>query len=253
MTRRERLERKQEKREEWADKATARSGARFDTAHKATEGIPFGQPILVGHHSEKRHRAALAKHDTNMRKAIDESALSSHHASKADGIERQLDTSIFSDDADAIEQLETRIAEREAERDRWKEYNKTCRKGQANLSLLDDDQRRNIEACIRVQQAGPNLHAPSYIMSNLGGNIRSDRERIKTIKARAARAQRAEDAGGVLIVERNDWCTVTFAERPERSILRELKDAGFGWGGGSWNGYASKLPESVREMKGGAV
>ena len=29
------------------------------------------QPILVGHHSEKRHRAALDKVDTNMRKGIE--------------------------------------------------------------------------------------------------------------------------------------------------------------------------------------
>ena len=68
MTRRERLERKLEKRQEWAEKAEARSTARYKAARAAVENIPFGQPILVGHHSERRHRAAIARSDANMSK-----------------------------------------------------------------------------------------------------------------------------------------------------------------------------------------
>ena len=34
--------------------------------------IPFGQPILVGHHSEAHHRSDLAKIDSNIHKAIEE-------------------------------------------------------------------------------------------------------------------------------------------------------------------------------------
>ncbi len=33
--------------------------------------IPMGQPILVGHHSEGRHRRDLERHDRDMRKAIE--------------------------------------------------------------------------------------------------------------------------------------------------------------------------------------
>ena len=56
MTRRERLERKVEKREEWADKARVRSEASFAAASAISDRIPLGQPILVGHHSERRAR-----------------------------------------------------------------------------------------------------------------------------------------------------------------------------------------------------
>lgn len=112
-TRRERLERKIEKRAEWAEKAEARSTQRYNAARAATEHIPFGQPILVGHHSEGRHRAAIKRSDTNMRKACEESTLAKHHESKAEGLARQLDRSIFSDDENAIEAIEVRIAEHE--------------------------------------------------------------------------------------------------------------------------------------------
>lgn len=53
--------------EERADKREAAGNQRLTTAHTAVAGIPPGQPILVGHHSERHHRAALDKHDRNMR------------------------------------------------------------------------------------------------------------------------------------------------------------------------------------------
>ena len=124
MTRRERLQRKLERREEWAEKRVAKSSRRFDAAHRELQGLTPGQPILVGHYSEKRHRAHLARVDSNMRKGVEHSDMAAHHRSKAGGLARQLDNSIFSDDDDAIERLKERIADREAQRDRMKEINR---------------------------------------------------------------------------------------------------------------------------------
>lgn len=45
--------------------------AHHAAADQISSGIPFGQPILVGHHSEGRARRDAAKIHTNMRKAID--------------------------------------------------------------------------------------------------------------------------------------------------------------------------------------
>lgn len=33
----------------------------FEKSHAATAGIPFGQPILVGHHSQRRHERAIER------------------------------------------------------------------------------------------------------------------------------------------------------------------------------------------------
>ena len=43
----------------------------------------------------------------------------------------------------------------------------------------------------------------------------------------------------------DDSCRVTFAEKPERSIIDALKAAGFFWNGGSWHGRAAELPEGI--------
>lgn len=39
--------------------------------HAIADNIPFGQPILVGHHSESRHRRDAARIDNGMRRAVD--------------------------------------------------------------------------------------------------------------------------------------------------------------------------------------
>jgi hypothetical protein len=66
-----------ERQEQRADRFSEYSQARAkdaDNAHKAVQaicdGIPLGQPILVGHHSEKHARKDAERIDNGMRKAI---------------------------------------------------------------------------------------------------------------------------------------------------------------------------------------
>lgn len=71
-------ERKQEARRERLLAAAERAEAQSEAAYKRADlreeasGIPFGQPILVGHHSERRHRAAIKRADNAMRASIEE-------------------------------------------------------------------------------------------------------------------------------------------------------------------------------------
>jgi hypothetical protein len=60
------------------------SDERYKRAHDIGSHIPFGQPILVGHHSEGRHRSDLAKIDTNMRKSMAAQAASEEAARRAE-------------------------------------------------------------------------------------------------------------------------------------------------------------------------
>jgi len=52
----ERAERRADYHEEHAGKAAAASDAAWQAEHRILDNIPLGQPILVGHHSERRHR-----------------------------------------------------------------------------------------------------------------------------------------------------------------------------------------------------
>jgi hypothetical protein len=250
MTRRERLEAKLAKREEWATKAAARSDARFHTAGAIADGIPFGQPILCGHHSERHARRDADRIASNMTKACEESKLAEHHTSCAAGLNYALDHSVFSDDTDAVEKLEARIAENDAKRDRMKLVNKLYKKGDAaGLAALGLDLEK-LKAKLAAAGAywGDRPHL-AYELTNLGARIRSDRERIEEIKRRSERTAEAEAAGGVTVKDvGSEHVTVTFAEKPERSVLEALKSAGFCWGGGTWLGYRERLPAVVLEM-----
>jgi hypothetical protein len=53
------------------EKAVAEAESRFDTAHKMADVIPFGQPIMVGHHSEKSDRLFRARIDSHHRKGVE--------------------------------------------------------------------------------------------------------------------------------------------------------------------------------------
>lgn len=251
MTRRERLERKAEKRREWADKRRADAAARFKAADAVVENIPFGQPILVGHHSEKRHRAALDRCHSNMRAGSESATMAKHHDSKADGIENQLETSIFSDDPDAIEQLEAKIEKLESERAEFKRINAWWRKHKSMKGCpgISDATAARLGADIPQRYSWERQPVPSYRLQNLGAEIRRAKERVEQIKKRQARTEKAEAAGGVLIVISGEWATVTFSEKPERDILGALKSAGFRWGAGSWSGRADKLPECVKDLQ----
>ena len=244
-TRRERLEAKIDKRAEWADKARARSAATYTASRTIADGIPLGQPILVGHHSEGRHRRDIARIDNNMRKACEASDLADHHAAKAEGLAAQLDNSIFSDDVGAVAALEARIAEREAEREKMKAINKAFKKGdRATLATYGLDLDR-LTAQVAGNYSWDKQPYASYTLTNLGATIRRDKERLEQVKRQQARAEKAEAAGGVVVEGTGDYVRVTFAEKPSRDVLDQLRGAGFRWGGGSWTGRRDALPKGV--------
>ena len=69
----ERAERRADRREECAERRETEAAVRFDKGDLREEksGIPFGQPILVGHHSEGRHRRTIERAHSHTRKAIE--------------------------------------------------------------------------------------------------------------------------------------------------------------------------------------
>lgn len=63
-----------------AEKASQKSDEHYQKSKKIADMIPFGQPILVGHHSEKRHRSDQKKIHGNMDKSVS-------YAAKAERLE----------------------------------------------------------------------------------------------------------------------------------------------------------------------
>lgn len=245
MTMRERMEHRAKLRREWAAKRRGKAAAAFAKADAVASGIPFGQPILVGHHSEAGHRRDVAKIDAGMAEGVASSAMADKHSQKAKTIESRLKRTIFSDDADAAENLKKRIAERERVAERMKFVNKAHAKF-LKTSVMPDgvseaeaDKIRNYKPAYSWE---PHPYPP-YAMANLRNLIAADRKRLVMIEKMSERAAAASESESGVLIEGGEFVRVTFAEKPDRDVINRLKAAGFRWGGGGWSGYRASLPD----------
>lgn len=75
----ERVEDRADRLAEQAERAGQRSTSAYQAARQELDIIPPGQPILVGHHSERGHRAALKRIDGRMRTSIEEDSKAKHY------------------------------------------------------------------------------------------------------------------------------------------------------------------------------
>lgn len=151
--------------------------------------------------------------------AQDERAFESLHkaesmASRADGIESQMRGAIYSDDPDAIEALTGRIAGLEAERDRVKAYNASCRKGSPDLAVLDDAQRQQLAGLARIGSVfiGKGGQFPGYHLTNLSGNVARQRGRLEQLQRQTAPSEPD------LIGCDSQSCTARFIHVPAREF-----------------------------------
>lgn len=158
-----------------------------DAAHRRVreiaDRIPFGQPILVGHHSERGARADQRRIENGMRSACDNWNMADRHEEKAEGLERQLRTSVYSDDVDAVEKLRAKVEQLEARRDRVKRYNASCRKGSPDASILTEREREEIVSLQRfayIRESDGRY--PAYVLTNMGAEIRRCRQRLEEIR-----------------------------------------------------------------------
>lgn len=172
MTYRERRLAKAERLREWAEKREAKSAASFKRAHDIADMIPLGQPILVGHHSQRHAERDAERIDNGMRAGFEHGDKARRMHGKAGEIERQADRAIYSDDPDAVEALTARIAELEVERETKKARNAAYRtEHKAELKALTAYWR---------DQAMPH---PSFELTNLSGNIARNKKRLAELSS----------------------------------------------------------------------
>lgn len=173
-----------ERRQTWAAKAHDRSEQSLAAVRSLADQIPVGQPILVGHHSERRARRDAERIHSGMSRGVEELRLAQRHEARAEGIQRQLDVAVYSDDPDACERLRERIAEAEAERDRRKRANRLYRAGDAEglaAMGLDIEELRVRIATLPSYDRQP---WPAYSLTNIGARIRADKKRLAELEAR---------------------------------------------------------------------
>lgn len=217
--------------------AAERAAQESDRAHQAARDIgrhiPFGQPILVGHHSEKRHRRDLARIDANMQKSIEAQKRAEELAYRAAAAEAN--TAISSDDPDAIEALTAQLAELEATRERFKAINATIRKHKTDEARITAivagglANERQAAELVKPDFCG-RTGIPDYAMANHGANIRRVKQRIERLQSVAALDYQTLTICGVTLEGPIDnRLRVHFPGKPSPEVIADLKRSGFRW------------------------
>lgn len=80
----ERAKAKAERLQGWANNAEQRSSQYWESSNEGRDFLSLGEPIKIGHHSEKRHRALIERNHNRMGKAVAESKKVEGYESRAE-------------------------------------------------------------------------------------------------------------------------------------------------------------------------
>ncbi|MGB3780688.1 MAG: DUF3560 domain-containing protein [Tunicatimonas sp.] len=244
----ERRQNRKERYEELADKNRQQSEERYDAARGIGSRIPMGQPILVGHHSERGHRADLKRIDSNMRKSIKHDGKARHYEQRAQTIEN--DRTIYSDDPNAIQKLKQRLADLEEYQAWMKTINKLCRSKKLTdehiAEQLEDEYGLGtsvIQKLLNPQYSYQKRGFQTWRLSNNNANIRRIKERIAQLEKAENEETTQQVIGEVRLVDsvEHNRLQIFFPDKPSAEVRTLLKQQGFRWSRqqGCWQRHRS--------------
>lgn len=217
----EKLERRRQRLEARAEKARQEAERNHKLSHALVEHIPFGQPILVGHHSEKRHRRTLDRSWNALGRAVEATKKAEYLEGRADAVGSG---GISSDDPEAIAKLREKLAGLEASQAYMAKINAAWRK--AGKPKADDGEgwQKVAETVGEPLEAFSKLRAsfardfldrspyPPYALSNNSANVKRVKDRIAHLERQHSQAvatnfaPKETEVGDIKIVENSLGC-----------------------------------------------
>ena len=247
-----------------AHKANQESNARFNQAKAIGSHIPFGQPILVGHHSESHHRADIKRIDTNMRKSIEASDKADYYSTKANSVGS---AGINSDDPEALDKLKEKLAGMEANQTYMKECNKLIRKvlnliskekltkESAPQKLLELAKSANVDitsidlatTLLFPTQRWMSTGFAGYQLSNNSQNMKRVKERIAELEIVSTAETKEYLVNDIKVVENveENRIQVFFGYKPEKHITKFMRSHGYNFSRYNGNAWQRKLNPSA--------
>src|SRR3990167_728583 len=188
-----------------ADRMQAASNSAYQQARRMADATPFGQPILVGHHSETRDRNYRARIWRTQDRCLELQRKAEYFRGKAASVGKG---GISSDDPAAVSKLREELAKLEAQQARMKAINgahKSFLKNPESLdrSTLSEGDKAKVRNYKPAYSWEPHPYPP-YSMTNNNANIRRIKARIETLGVVAVKADqddREHDCGAYRVVE----------------------------------------------------
>ncbi len=228
----EKQEAKRERLLDRAEKARKKSAQLYDTAHNMADQIPFGQPILVGHHSEGRDRRFRGKITSTFEKSFSEMDKAEYYERKAGKVGS---AGISSDDPEAVQKLKAQLASAKQNHEAMKAANAIIRKWPDAETRVAELVKLGFSDAIAQEITAPNrfggMGFASFSLQNNSANMRRLAERIEALEKLQQRAD--VELVGVGYVYREDVADnrihFVFEGKPDADVRQLLKAHGFKW------------------------
>ncbi len=218
-----------------AEQARERGDRLIEDGSQALRQIPLGQPILVGHHSEKRDRNYRKRAVGKLDRGFAEHKKAEYWEAKAKAAENN--NAISSDDPEAISKLAEQIEEAEKEHARKKAANRIIREKPKNektpekealLRELGFTSQKLIDQLFVPDYIG-RIGFPDYDLTNGNANIRRMKTRLAQLEAAASAEYKEAKHEGFAVIENPDEnrIQVVFDEKPDKETCRMMRKNGF--------------------------
>lgn len=181
--------------EELSKKAEERSSQYSNSTANRILAMTPGQPIIIGHHSEKKARRLHQKAWQDIGKSIEEDKKSKYYKDRAETVENS--KVIYNDDPNAIQKLKDKLEYLEKQRE-----------------LIKKDENHT-----------------SWQLQNVGARIRETKRRITRLeKLEETEFKDIEFIGGKAIHNKDiNRIQLIFDSIPDDNIRTALKSKGFHW------------------------
>lgn len=191
------IEEKRERLEARSIKAAQEATARYKRSNEAVERIPFGQPILVGHHSEGGHRRLLERCRADATKSFELQKKAEHLQSRSETLGTG---GISSVDEDAIELLKEKL-------EKQQEFHAKAK---------------------QMRKEGQDV--PAYVLRNSSARMRSVKKRIETIEKLREMKPLEHTHEKFEVVTEEGRIMIEFSEgKPSDEVRTIVKSRGFKW------------------------
>jgi hypothetical protein len=206
-----------------------------------------GEPIKIGHHSEKRHRKDVDKMHGLMDKFVDLKQKAKHYEHKAVAAENN--QAISSDDPAAIKKLRKQLAANEALRDKMKRINADYRKAKGDIdkmTTIDETEKKAFKIKMsRMESYMKDQPYQGYEITNMTQSIKRLKDRIELLEKQANdETQEIKFDGGSIVdsIEYNRL-QIFFDSKPGSEMRTQLKSNGFRWAPsmGAWQRHRSNM------------